>query len=92
MCLDQFDDFKIEDATVWIDPLDGTKDFIKGNRSSVTVLIGLCLKDCSRFGIVHSPYFLEKEKIGRTFFGSAEHGMFYFDYNPEMGVQELLKR
>ena len=42
---------------VWIDPLDGTSDFTKGNLSAVTVLIGLSIKGVSRIGIVHSPFF-----------------------------------
>ena len=48
-----FKTFNPKDAVVWIDPLDGTKDFVKGNHSAVTVLIGLAINDKSRIGIIH---------------------------------------
>ena len=41
--LEKFDLFSTEKATVWIDPLDGTKDFCNGNLSAVTVLVGLAI-------------------------------------------------
>jgi 3'(2'), 5'-bisphosphate nucleotidase len=40
---ENFDSFSTDRATVWIDPLDGTKDFTMGNLSAVTVLIGLAI-------------------------------------------------
>ena len=40
---DSFETFNTKDAVVWIDPLDGTSDFIKGDLSAVTVLIGLSI-------------------------------------------------
>ena len=46
-----FESFSTKDAVVWIDPLDGTSDFVKGTLSAVTVLIGLSIKDKSRIGI-----------------------------------------
>ena len=51
-----FEKFNIKDAVVWIDPLDGTSDFVKGNLPAVTVLIGLSINGSSRIGIVHSPF------------------------------------
>lgn len=71
-----FSSFNIKDAVVWIDPLDGTKEFVKGNLSAVTVLIGLSIKGYSRFGIVHSPFSHLNSDQGLTYFGSAEHGTF----------------
>jgi len=53
---DKFDEFDPEDATVWIDPLDGTKDFCKGNLSAVTVLIGLAIDGVPKLGVVHNPF------------------------------------
>jgi len=41
---------------VWVDPLDGTSDFVIGNLTAVTVLIGLAINDYSRIGIVHHPF------------------------------------
>jgi len=54
--LDNFETFNTRDAVVWIDPLDGTNDFVKGNLSAVTVLIGLSINNRSRLGIVHNPF------------------------------------
>lgn len=51
-----FTHFSAKDAVVWIDPLDGTSDFVKGNLPAVTVLIGLSIKGESRIGIVHNPF------------------------------------
>lgn len=61
---------------MWIDPLDGTSDFVKGNLPAVTVLIGLSIKDKSRIGIVHNPFSVADREVGNTFFGTAEHGVF----------------
>ena len=38
-----FEKFSTKDAVVWIDPLDGTSDFVAGNLSACTVLIGLSI-------------------------------------------------
>lgn len=53
---DDFETFNTKDAVVWIDPLDGTSDFVKGNLPAVTVLIGLSIKGFSRAGVVHNPF------------------------------------
>ena len=76
-----FETFNTKDACVWIDPLDGTSDFVKGNLPAVTVLIGLSIKDKSRIGIVHNPFSEEDREVGKTIFGSAEHGVFKVIYD-----------
>jgi len=45
-------EFNIKDAIVWVDPLDGTVDFLKGELSSVTTLIGISLKNEAKIGVV----------------------------------------
>ena len=42
----------------------------------MTVLIGLAINDKSRVGIVHNPFCEEDREVGKTLFGSAEHGVF----------------
>jgi 3'-phosphoadenosine 5'-phosphosulfate (PAPS) 3'-phosphatase len=79
--LEPFRSFDTKDAVVWIDPLDGTKEFVRGNLTSVTVLIGLSLNGYSRFGIVHQPYSHANSNHGVTYFGSGEHGTFQMDYD-----------
>ena len=67
----KFDEFQAKDAHVWIDPLDGTKDFVQGNLSAVTVLIGLVIKGCPKIGVVHNPFKTnENDGKGCTIFGT----------------------
>jgi len=54
--LTEFDSFNTEKAVVWIDPLDGTSDFVKGNLSAVTVLIGLVIDGIPKIGVIHHPF------------------------------------
>jgi fructose-1,6-bisphosphatase/inositol monophosphatase family enzyme len=54
---DEFEYFDPAEACVWIDPLDGTSNFIKGNFDCVTTVIGLSIRGESRIGIVHNEYF-----------------------------------
>lgn len=76
-----FRTFNTKDAIVWVDPLDGTSDYVKGNLPAVTVLIGLAIKGSSRIGIVHHPFSEEKTELGLTTFGTMEHGVFTLSYN-----------
>lgn len=79
-------------AVVWIDPLDGTSDFVKGNLPAVTVLIGLSIDGYSRLGIVHSPFSEEDPEKGRTIFGTIEHGAFKLFYDETKSKEEMMKR
>jgi 3'(2'), 5'-bisphosphate nucleotidase len=89
---DVFDSFFTSEAVVWIDPLDGTQDFVNGNLSAVTVLIGLAINGKSRIGIVHKPFSDEDMSKGKTVFGTGEHGAFVLPYDEKMTQEELLKR
>ena len=53
----EFEYFDPSVANVWIDPLDGTNNFVKGNFDCVTTEIGLSIRGESRIGIVHNEYF-----------------------------------
>jgi len=79
-----FEKFDVKDAVVWIDPLDGTSDFVKGNLSAVTVLIGLSINGISRLGVVHNPFTDEDPSKGRTLFGTIEHGLLALEYDENM--------
>jgi 3'-phosphoadenosine 5'-phosphosulfate (PAPS) 3'-phosphatase len=61
---------------LWIDPLDGTSEFVRGNLSSVTVLMGLSIKGFSRLGVVHNPFSFADKSLSLTYFGNAEYGSF----------------
>ena len=89
---DLFETFSTNDAVVWVDPLDGTTDFVNGNWTAVTVLIGLSLKDKSRIGIVHKPFADEDQSKGKTYFGAGEFGVFEIPYEKSMTSDQLLSR
>ena len=59
---------------------------------AVTVLIGLSIKDRSRLGIVHNPFTEENEQLGKTIFGSAEHGVFKVAYDRNTSPADQLAR
>ena len=73
---ESFDTFNTKDAVVWVDPLDGTSDFVKGNLPAVTVLIGLSIDGKSRAGVVHNPFSFVDQSQSLTYFGTAEHGVY----------------
>ena len=69
--LEKFDTFSTEKAVVWIDPLDGTKEYINGNLSAVTILIGLAIEGVPKIGVVHHPFKTnENDGNGLTIFGT----------------------
>ncbi|CDW83402.1 3 (2)-bisphosphate nucleotidase 1-like [Stylonychia lemnae] len=79
-----FNQFSTEKAIVWIDPLDGTSEFVKGNLSAITILIGLSIDGTSKIGIVHYPFSHEDPELGKTIFGSLEHGCFKLISNAKL--------
>ena len=52
----EYKDVQEEDLTIWVDPLDGTTEFVKGLLEHVTVLVGISYKGRSVAGIVHQPF------------------------------------
>lgn len=90
--LDMFESFNTKDAVVWIDPLDGTSDFVKGNLPACTVLIGLSVNQQSRFGIVHNPFSFQDQQKSLTYFGSAEHGSWVLNYDKNSSLKDNLAR
>ena len=51
---------EIEDAgeiVVWLDPLDGTAEFIDGLLSHVTTLIGIAYKGKALAGVINQPFY-----------------------------------
>lgn len=70
---DEYKSLKEDDLTIWVDPLDGTTEFVKGLIEHVTVLIGISVKGQSVAGVVHQPFYKlnvdsgpEKSYTGRT--------------------------
>jgi len=69
-----------EDITVWIDPLDGTKEFTEGFLDHVTVLVGIAIGKDAIGGVIHQPFWNyqshdEDKILGRTFHGIVGAGV-----------------
>lgn len=63
------------DLVVWVDPLDGTSEYVQGYLEHVTVLIGISYRESAIGGIIHQPYFKGiSGKLGRTIWGVKELG------------------
>jgi len=71
---EQWRDVALSELTVWVDPLDGTKEFTQGLLDHVTVLVGIAVGSKAVAGVIHQPYYNYKDtqpgvKLGRTFYG-----------------------
>ncbi|KAL7029932.1 hypothetical protein ACKWTF_006432 [Chironomus riparius] len=75
-CPESFKDISENDLVVWVDPLDGTGEYVAGFVENVTVLIGIAFRDTSIAGIIHQPFFkcATTNKMGRTIWGLKELG------------------
>lgn len=73
-CPDDFKDLDIADLVVWVDPLDGTKEFTEGHIEHVTVLIGISAHGKAIAGVIHQPFY--KGTVGRTIWGVLGIGTF----------------
>ena len=76
----QWRDVKLSDLTVWVDPLDGTKEYTQGLLDHVTVLVGIAVGSEAVAGVIHQPYYNyqsteEGARLGRTFYGVAGGGV-----------------
>jgi len=80
-CPEKYKDVKIEQLTVWVDPLDGTQEYTEGLLDHVTVLIGIVVGKEAVAGVIHQPYWNYKSSdssatLGRTIFGLVGAGVF----------------
>jgi 3'(2'), 5'-bisphosphate nucleotidase len=47
----------LNEFTVWVDPLDATKEYSEGFLDHVTVLIGIALGKTAVAGVIHQPFY-----------------------------------
>lgn len=75
-CPESFKNITDDDLVVWVDPLDGTSEFLQGYLEHVTVLIGISFRESAIGGIIHQPYYKcpISNKLGRTIWGVKELG------------------
>jgi len=79
-CPEQWRGAGLADLTVWVDPLDGTKEYTQGLLEHVTVLIGIAVGRVAVAGVIHQPYYNYRnpgpgQTIGRTFYGIVGGGV-----------------
>lgn len=79
-CPVQYSHFKEEEIVVWVDPLDGTKEFTEGFLDHVTVLIGIACGGKAIAGVINQPYYNYQAGadavVGRTIWGGLNLGVF----------------
>jgi len=82
---DIYENLKEEDCFVWVDPLDGTREYTQGNDVSkeVTILIGISWNGKPIAGIVNQPFYEldsdsqdKYEPIGRCIWGIVGLGAY----------------
>lgn len=50
------DELKLDEVIVYVDPLDGTREFVEGRLANVQCLIGLCWRGRPLMGVIGLPF------------------------------------
>jgi len=74
------------DLVLWVDPLDGTKEFTEGIKEAVTCLIGISYKGRPIAGIVNRPF------VNQTIWGIVGVGVFGLKTRPEDSKRDTKRR
>ncbi|XP_069464689.1 3'(2'),5'-bisphosphate nucleotidase 1 isoform X2 [Ambystoma mexicanum] len=81
-CPAQYSNIKEEELVVWVDPLDGTKEYTEGLLDHVTVLIGIAYEGKAIAGVINQPFYNyeagDGAVLGRTIWGILGLGSFGF--------------
>ncbi|XP_060722323.1 3'(2'),5'-bisphosphate nucleotidase 1 [Tachysurus vachellii] len=81
-CPGEYSKLKEEELVVWVDPLDGTKEYTEGLLDHVTVLIGIAYKGKAIAGVINQPFYNYQAgasaTLGRTIWGMLGLGAFGF--------------
>ncbi|XP_076128892.1 3'(2'),5'-bisphosphate nucleotidase 1 isoform X1 [Alosa pseudoharengus] len=81
-CPPEYSSLKEEELVVWVDPLDGTKEYTEGLLDHVTVLIGIAYGGKAIAGVINQPFFNYQlgsgAVLGRTMWGVLGLGAFGF--------------
>jgi len=73
-----------ESITVWIDPLDATKEYTEGLKQYVTTMVGIAVDGEAVAGVIHFPF------TGVTHWGWVEHGNNLHDQNELSKVNSFI--
>lgn len=81
-CPPEYSELKEEELVVWVDPLDGTKEYTEGLLDNVTVLIGIAHRGRAIAGVINQPFYNYQlgagAVLGRTIWGMPGLGAFGF--------------
>ncbi|XP_027896157.1 3'(2'),5'-bisphosphate nucleotidase 1 isoform X2 [Xiphophorus couchianus] len=81
-CPKEYEALKEEELVVWVDPLDGTKEYTEGLLDNVTVLIGIAYGGRAIAGVINQPFYNYQlgsgAALGRTIWGVLGLGAFGF--------------
>uniref|UniRef100_A0A3B3YL95 3'(2'),5'-bisphosphate nucleotidase 1 n=1 Tax=Poecilia mexicana TaxID=48701 RepID=A0A3B3YL95_9TELE len=81
-CPKEYEALKEEELVVWVDPLDGTKEYTEGLLDNVTVLIGIAYGGRAIAGVINQPFYNYQlgsgATLGRTIWGVLGLGAFGF--------------
>uniref|UniRef100_A0AAY4BNY3 3'(2'),5'-bisphosphate nucleotidase 1 n=1 Tax=Denticeps clupeoides TaxID=299321 RepID=A0AAY4BNY3_9TELE len=81
-CPPEYSCLKEEELVVWVDPLDGTKEYTEGLLDHVTVLIGIAHGGKAIAGVINQPFYNYQKgpgaALGRTLWGVLGLGAFGF--------------
>ncbi|UJR33448.1 hypothetical protein I4U23_020893 [Adineta vaga] len=75
-CPTEFQKLEEKDLVIWVDPLDGTREFTEGRLEGVTVLIGFATKGNAIGGIIHQPFYTDGQQRGRSVWGLVRSGVY----------------
>ncbi|KAM8832540.1 3'(2'),5'-bisphosphate nucleotidase 1 [Spinachia spinachia] len=93
-CPEEYSDLKEEELVVWVDPLDGTKEYTEGLLDNVTVLIGIAHGGRAIAGVIHQPFYNYElgagAALGRTLWGMPGLGAFGFELREVPGDRRVV--
>ncbi|KAF3703018.1 3'(2'),5'-bisphosphate nucleotidase 1 [Channa argus] len=93
-CPAEYRGVKEEELVVWVDPLDGTKEYTEGLLDNVTVLIGIAYGGRAIAGVINQPFYNyqlgEGADLGRTMWGMLGLGAFGFQLREVPGDRRII--
>uniref|UniRef100_A0A671XM78 3'(2'),5'-bisphosphate nucleotidase 1 n=2 Tax=Sparus aurata TaxID=8175 RepID=A0A671XM78_SPAAU len=93
-CPAEYSGLKEEELVVWVDPLDGTKEYTEGLLDNVTVLIGIAYEGKAIAGVINQPFYNYQlgsgAELGRTMWGMPGLGAFGFTLKEAPGDRRII--
>lgn len=93
-CPAEYSGLKEEELVVWVDPLDGTKEYTEGLLDNVTVLIGIACRGKAIAGVINQPFYNYQlgpgAVLGRTMWGMPGLGAFGFQLQEVPGDKRII--